>query len=92
MAGDCNDDMARSLTPGKPSPYDLYQMTQHNIGFSPHLCLPAAFQAWQVHQEMIDHLLGSRALAQMEVTNSADVFRVDQFVQNFSQTTSDHFP
>ncbi len=84
MVCDWNDDMARSLTPGKPSPYDLYRMTRHNIGFSPHLCLPTALQTGQIHQEMIDHHLGSRALAQMEVTNSADVYRVDQFVYNFS--------
>ena len=91
MVCDWNDEMPRSLTPGKPSPYDLYRMTQHNIDFSPHLCLPAAFQAGQIHLEMIDHHLVSRALAQMEFTNSAEVYRVDQFVQNFSQTTSDLF-
>ena len=41
---------------------------------------------------MIDHHLASRALAEMEVANSAEVYRVDQFVQSFRRTTSDHYP
>lgn len=44
------------------------------------------------HQEMIDHHLASGTLANMEVPNSVEVYRVDQFVPNFRRTTSDHSP
>ena len=92
VVGDWNDDVDRSLTRGKPSPYALFSADAAHYRFLTAPLSARGISSTASHQEMIDHHLASRALAQMEVANSAEVYRVDQFVQNFRRTTSDHFP
>lgn len=92
VVGDWNDDVDRSLTRGKPSPYALFADDAAHYRFLTATLSARGISSTASHQEMIDHHLASRALAQMEVANSAEVYRVDQFVQNYRRTTSDHFP
>ena len=44
------------------------------------------------YDEMIDHILGSDEVMERYEEDSALAYRVDEYIRDYADTTSDHFP
>lgn len=89
LIGDYNDDLDQSQRSSSPSPYaDLVDSY-----FFPTWSIAAANQPTTTHAGLpIDHAMASGGLEADYVGGSAQVFRADDYIDDYDWTTSDHLP
>jgi len=92
VVGDWNDHTARSVSVGKPSPFEVFVDDASRYRFLTAPLSRRGVSSTVSHRELIDHQLASRPLADTEIPNSVEVYRVDRFIPEYRRTTSDHFP
>jgi endonuclease/exonuclease/phosphatase family metal-dependent hydrolase len=91
VIGDFNDDLDASTYQGRASP--LAALTGDGARTFTTAALTAQAIATTVHfPNTIDHHLASRSLAARFVDGTAEVLRPDAWVDEFGDTTSDHYP
>jgi endonuclease/exonuclease/phosphatase family metal-dependent hydrolase len=90
LIGDYNDDLDESTRgPSTPSPYANLAASWF---FATWAIAVADEPTTQFSDQPIDHALAAGALADAYVDGSAEVFRADDYIDDFGWTVSDHFP
>jgi endonuclease/exonuclease/phosphatase family metal-dependent hydrolase len=92
VVGDWNDDVDTSITAGKPSPYQNFVDDAADYAFPSRALSLAGISSTVSYSDMIDHHLNTNELTAAYVASSAEVYRVDTYVADFANTTSDHYP
>ena len=91
VLGDFNDDVDRSISNGRPSPYENF-VTAPDWAF-PTQGLSRQGTSSTVHYaDVIDHHLVSDEVLGGYVTGSVEAFRVDEWIPSYDSTTTDHYP
>lgn len=92
VPGDWNDDMDESITSGRDTPYRNFIDAAPDWEF-PTASLGAEGATSLVDWDtVVDHILASDEAMQWYEAGSAQVYRVDEHVPSYRETTSDHFP
>ena len=92
VPGDWNDDVDMSIVPGHDTPYRAFVDATSEWAF-PTAELSAARQTSILgFEEMIDHVLASNEVMVWYRAGSSLVYRVDQFIPSYRETTSNHLP
>src|SRR5262249_38419831 len=86
------DDLDTSITPQEPSPYSNFVNDAADYKFPTKALSDAGIASTVGFPDTIDHHLNTNDSNAQYVTGSAEVYRVDQFISNYGNTTSDHFP
>jgi endonuclease/exonuclease/phosphatase family metal-dependent hydrolase len=92
VVGDWNDDVDTSITAGQASPYQNFVEDAARYAFPSRALSLAGISSTVSYSDMIDHHLNTNELSASYVPNSAEVYRVDSYVADFANTTSDHYP
>lgn len=92
VIGDFNDDVDTSITPGKVSPYANFVNDAARYKFPSKVLSDAGISSTTSFPDTIDHHLNSNEANATYLANSIEVYRVDQFIANYANTTSDHYP
>lgn len=92
IVGDWNDDVDESISGRRDSPYRNFVDDSADYVFPTGALSEADVSSTVDGSEMIDHQLDTDEVFATYVDGSAEVFRVDQHVANYAETTSDHFP
>jgi PKD repeat protein len=92
VIGDFNDDVDTSITPGSPSPYSNFVNDSVRYRFPTKALSDAGVASTTGFPDMIDHHLNTNEINATYVANSVEVYRVDQYITNYANTTSDHYP
>jgi endonuclease/exonuclease/phosphatase family metal-dependent hydrolase len=90
--GDWNDDVDTSITSGKASPYKNFVDDSLDYTFPTKALSDARISTTASYPDAIDHQLVTNELRASYVAGSVEAYRVDQYISNYSSTTSDHFP
>ena len=92
VPGDWNDDVDQSITLGRDTPYRVFVNATDSWIF-PTAELSAAGQTSILgFDDIIDHILASDEVMAWYRAGSTLVYRVDQYIPNYRETTSDHLP
>lgn len=92
IPGDWNDDVDESITSGRDTPYRPF------VDAAPYWVFPTAeltaAGATSIlgYDDMIDHILASDEIMPTYEPASALVYRVDEHIPDYEETTSDHLP
>lgn len=86
------DDLDTSITPGKPTPYAAFVSDPADYTFPTKELSDGAVSTTVSYVDAVDHQLATNDLYASYVSQSADVYRVDEYIANYGSTTSDHFP
>lgn len=92
VIGDFNDDVDVSITKPKASPYANFVADSTDYRFPTKALSDAGITSTVYYRDMIDHHLGTNEFWGVYVPASAEVLRVDQYIADYDQTTSDHYP
>lgn len=92
VLGDWNDDVDTSITSGKASPYKNFVDDSLDYFFPTKALSDAGISSTAGYPDMIDHQLVTNELKARYVSGSAKVYRVDAYISNYANTTTDHFP
>jgi endonuclease/exonuclease/phosphatase family metal-dependent hydrolase len=92
VIGDFNDDVDTSIAPGHASPYANFVNDTARYRFPTKALSDSGIASTTSFPDTIDHHLNSNEANGAYVAGSVEVFRVDQFISNYSATTSDHYP
>jgi hypothetical protein len=92
VVGDFNDDVDTSITAGKPSPYQNFVDDAADYAFPTKALSLAGISSTVSYTDMIDHHLNTNEFTAAYVASSAEVYRVDTYVADYANTTSDHYP
>lgn len=92
VLGDWNDDLDESIFNGNPSPFNTLLDNQFDFDFISKKLTYNNITTTDGFTNPIDHQLVSKKLLTHVQFNSPEVWRLDQFIANYSSTTSDHFP
>jgi endonuclease/exonuclease/phosphatase family metal-dependent hydrolase len=92
VVGDFNDDVDTSITAGKPSPYQNFVDDAADYAFPTRALSLAGISSTVSYTDMIDHHLNTNEFTAAYVASSAEVYRVDTYVADYANTTSDHYP
>lgn len=92
IIGDFNDDVDTSISVGKASPYQNFVDDAADYVFPTKALSDAGITSTVNYDDMIDHHLTTNEGNATYVANSAEVYRVDQYITNYGTTTSDHYP
>ncbi|QRN98548.1 endonuclease/exonuclease/phosphatase family protein [Archangium violaceum] len=90
--GDWNDDVDTSITSGKASPYQNFVSDSADYTFPTKALSDAKIATTASYPDAIDHQLVTNELKATYVSGSVQAYRVDSYISNYSNTTSDHFP
>lgn len=91
VIGDFNDDLDASTYRGQTSPFDALAHDPF-CRFTTQALTDAQVSTTIWHGATIDHHLATAALAPRFVEGSAEVVPADAWVDDFGETTSDHYP
>lgn len=91
VVGDWNDGLHRSISAGKPSPYEELARDETRYRFTSASLARRGITSTS-YTTLIDHHLVSNELAATEIPNSVEVVRPAGTLRNFRSSTSDHFP
>jgi len=92
VIGDFNDDLDTSISAPSASPYAAFLADTARYSF-PSVALTRARSASTTgYPDTIDHHLVTDEAAATYLAGSAEVLRVDRYIANYAETTSDHFP
>ena len=92
VVGDFNDDVDTSITAGKASPYQNFVDDAADYAFPTRALSLAGISSTVSYTDMIDHHLNTNEFTAAYVASSAEVYRVDTYVADYANTTSDHYP
>jgi hypothetical protein len=92
VLGDWNDDVDTSITSGKASPYKNFVDDPADYTFPTKALSDAKVSSTLSYPDLIDHQLATNELQARYVAGSAQVYRVDQYISNYGNTTTDHLP
>ena len=92
LLGDFNDDVDQSIVPASISPYHDFVNDTSNYHVLTYDLSGSGASTFPALNSFIDHLIISSELAGAYVANSVNVIRPVEFIANYFQTTSDHFP
>lgn len=92
VLGDFNDDVDTSITSGRASPYKNFVDDPLDYTFPTKALSDARISTTLSYPDAIDHQLATNDLQSLYVSGSVQAYRVDQFVPNYANTTSDHLP
>lgn len=91
VIGDWNDDVDVSINAGRTSPFKNFVDATSTFRF-PTKALSDAGISSTSYPDLIDHHLVTNEANATYVTGSAEVYRLDSYIANYSTTTSDHHP
>lgn len=93
VLGDFNDDLDVSIAGGgKPSPYKGFVDDSADYFFPTKAFTDAGQGTSASSSTPIDHHMISNELVPLYVAGSAEVYKVNAYVPQYSSTTSDHYP
>ncbi|MCY4572086.1 MAG: endonuclease/exonuclease/phosphatase family protein, partial [Gemmatimonadetes bacterium] len=92
VPGDWNDDLDRSITVGRDTPYRAFLDAPADWGFPTAELSAAGETSILGFSDIIDHILASNEVMAWYRTGSTLVYRVDRLIPNYRETTSDHLP
>jgi endonuclease/exonuclease/phosphatase family metal-dependent hydrolase len=92
VLGDFNDDVDTSITSGRASPYKNFVDDPLDYTFPTKALSDAGISTTVRYSDAIDHQLATNELQALYVSGSVQAYRVDQFISNYSSTTSSHLP
>lgn len=92
VLGDWNDDLDESIFNGNPSPFNFLLDNQFDFDFISKKLTYNNISTTVGFTNPIDHQLVSKKLLSHVQFNSPEVWRLDQFISNYNNTTSDHYP
>lgn len=91
VVGDFNDDLDRSTWSGHPSPFAAL-LLDPDYRFTTQALTETDTSTTVNFRSTIDHHLATASLGRRFVEGSARVMRPDAWVDQYAQTTSDHYP
>ncbi|HWU89811.1 MAG TPA: endonuclease/exonuclease/phosphatase family protein, partial [Kofleriaceae bacterium] len=92
VIGDFNDDVDTSITVGQASPYANFVNDAANYNVPTRALSLAGIASTVNYPDTIDHHLNTNESNALYIANSAEVYRVDQYISNYGTTTTDHYP
>ena len=92
IPGDWNDDVDTSITEGRDTPYRNFVDDSTDWIFPTAELSQEGASSHVRYDEMIDHILGSEEVMEDYEEDSALVYRVDEYIADYADTTSDHYP
>jgi hypothetical protein len=92
VLGDWNDDLDESIHNGLPSPFAPMLDLGFNFTFLTKIFSDAHIGTTTSYPEAIDHQLISNTFKSYYLPNSTKLFALNQYIPNYSSTTSDHYP
>lgn len=92
VPGDWNDDVDRSITEGRDTPYRVFVNATDSWVFPTAELSEAGETSILGFDDIIDHILASNEMMAWYRTGSTLVYRVDQLIPNYRETTSNHLP
>lgn len=92
VLGDWNDDIDESIYNGLPSPFAPLLDLGFNFTFLTKLFSDNHTGTTTAYPEAIDHQLISNQFKAYYIPNSTKLFALNQYISNYSNSTSDHYP
>jgi endonuclease/exonuclease/phosphatase family metal-dependent hydrolase len=92
VLGDWNDDLDTSITSGKATPYANFLSDSADYTFPTKALTDAHISTTASYPDAIDHQLLTNDMVPYYISGSAQAYRVDSYISNYSTTTTDHFP
>ena len=92
VPGDWNDDMDESITAGRDTPYRPLVDAVPDWVFPTAALSTTGETSILGFDDVIDHILASDEVMAWYESGSALVYRVDEFIPDYEETTSDHLP
>ncbi|HEV2150590.1 MAG TPA: PKD domain-containing protein [Longimicrobiaceae bacterium] len=92
VIGDFNDDVDVSIVRPKASPYANFVADSAAYRFPTAALSAAGVSSTVTYPDVVDHHLGTNEFWSAYLAGSAEVLRVDQYIADYGQTTSDHYP
>ncbi|MFD2531440.1 endonuclease/exonuclease/phosphatase family protein [Gracilimonas halophila] len=92
VIGDFNDDVDTSISSGKESVYQNFVDDPMNYIFPTKELSDSSESSTVFYPDVIDHHLTSDELYELYVENSVLSFPADDYVTNYGESTSDHYP
>jgi hypothetical protein len=92
VLGDWNDDIDESIYNGLPSPFAPMLDLDFDFTFVTKTFSDNHIGTTTSYPEAIDHQFISKPLKAYYVSNSTKLFALNQYIPNYSSTTSDHYP
>ncbi|MBD3616932.1 MAG: PKD domain-containing protein [Gracilimonas sp.] len=92
VIGDFNDDVDQSIQKPNESPYKNFVDDAASYVFPTKELSDAGITSTVYYSDMIDHHLSTNELIAAYVDGTVQVFPADQYVEDYDQTTSDHYP
>jgi endonuclease/exonuclease/phosphatase family metal-dependent hydrolase len=92
VIGDFNDDVDTSITSSKNSAYQNFVDDSLNYIFPTKQLSEAGISSTVFYPDVIDHHLTTNELYNLYIENSVISFPADDYVTNYGNTTSDHYP
>jgi endonuclease/exonuclease/phosphatase family metal-dependent hydrolase len=91
VVGDFNDDLDASTYRGRTSPFANF-VGDPAYSFTTQALTAAGVSTTVYHNTTIDHHLATASLARRFVWGSAEVLRPDEWIEDYGESTSDHYP
>ena len=92
VLGDWNDDIDESIYNALPSPFAPMLGVDFNFTFITKVFSDTHIGTTTSYPEAIDHQLISSPLLSYYISNSTKLFGLNQYISNYSNTVSDHYP
>lgn len=92
VPGDWNDDVDESITLGRDTPYRAFVNDSTDWTFPTAELSAAGVTSILGYDDIIDHVLASNEAMAWYEEGSTLVYRVDEQIENYRQTVSDHLP
>lgn len=92
VIGDFNDDVDQSIQKPNDSPYKNFVDDAASYVFPTKELSDSGISSTVYYSDMIDHHLSSNELIATYEDGTVQVFPADQYLEDYDQTTSDHYP
>ena len=92
VPGDWNDDVDESITEGRDTPYRGFVNASDDWAFPTAELSAAGVTSILGYDDIVDHILASNEAMAWYEEESALVYRVDELIENYRQTVSNHLP
>ena len=92
VPGDWNDDVDESIAAGRDTPYRNFVDAAPDWVFPTQALSAMGITSILGYDDIIDHILLSDEVMEWYEAESAMVYRVDEFIPGYQDTTTDHLP
>lgn len=92
VIGDFNDDVDTSIARSKPSPYQNFVDDVADYAFPTEALSDAEVSSTVRYSDVVDHHLTTNEGNAALIAAETKVFRVDEYIADYGNTTSDHYP